>query len=573
VIGLPVISLDIVRDTIQNFAIIATLVLLYNFIPDSIISRSKLIFSLCVGGIFGLAAAISIPALWQATGNSVLGFNVILVPLAGFTGGPVSAVVAAIIFLLGSASASSGSLVSTDILIVVVSGILLGTLLHTGRSWKQFPRSFIVQLFILGIGVALIESYSYVLSVALRPALVPLSYFSSILSIIPFVVFSIGGTILLGAIVGFIDRKKQAERELNEHKDHLELLVQERTAELRQANSLQKATIEATADGIVVMDNDGTIREYNQRAAQILNLPLHSSRDTENYGACTDHLVAFLSDPDEFLKLITPLSASAKQIVTTNLTFTNGRIYELYVHPQQIDDHIIGRVWSFHDITEQRHAEEAIAAANNKLVLLSNITRHDILNQMTGLLLHLELLDEENRDPGASAHISTMRKSLDVIREQLEFTRDYQDLGLKKPEWQDIGLVFTWAAESFSGKNIVFSCETDHVEILADSMLGQVFYNLIDNSLRHGERVSEIRLSVKKDDPVLFLMYEDNGTGVLPEEKEKIFQKGFGKHTGLGMFLIKEILSITGITIRETGTWQQGVRFEIRIPPGKFRFP
>ncbi len=572
-IGLPVISLDIVRDTIQNFAIIATLVLLYNFIPDSIISRSKLIFSLCVGGIFGLAAAISIPALWQATGNSVLGFNVILVPLAGFTGGPVSAVVAAIIFLLGSASASSGSLVSTDILIVVVSGILLGTLLHTGRSWKQFPRSFIVQLFILGIGVALIESYSYVLSVALRPALVPLSYFSSILSIIPFVVFSIGGTILLGAIVGFIDRKKQAERELNEHKDHLELLVQERTAELRQANSLQKATIEATADGIVVMDNDGTIREYNQRAAQILNLPLHSSRDTENYGACTDHLVAFLSDPDEFLKLITPLSASAKQIVTTNLTFTNGRIYELYVHPQQIDDHIIGRVWSFHDITEQRHAEEAIAAANNKLVLLSNITRHDILNQMTGLLLHLELLDEENRDPGASAHISTMRKSLDVIREQLEFTRDYQDLGLKKPEWQDIGLVFTWAAESFSGKNIVFSCETDHVEILADSMLGQVFYNLIDNSLRHGERVSEIRLSVKKDDPVLFLMYEDNGTGVLPEEKEKIFQKGFGKHTGLGMFLIKEILSITGITIRETGTWQQGVRFEIRIPPGKFRFP
>jgi sensor histidine kinase regulating citrate/malate metabolism len=70
----------------------------------------------------------------------------------------------------------------------------------------------------------------------------------------------------------------------------------------------------------------------------------------------------------------------------------------------------------------------------------------------------------------------------------------------------------------------------------------------------------------------MFLIYEDNGTGVLPEEKEKIFQKGFGKHTGLGMFLIKEILSITGITIRETGTWHQGARFEIRIPPGKFRF-
>jgi signal transduction histidine kinase len=485
----------------------------------------------------------------------------------------VSAIVAAIIFLLGSASASSGSLASTDILIVVVSGILLGAILHAGRSWKHFPTSYGIQLFILGLGVALIESYSYALSIALRPALVPLSYFSSILSIIPFIVFSIGGTILLGSIVRFIDRKKQAERELHDHKDHLEMLVQERTAELRQANSLQKATIEATADGIVVMDKDGTIRAYNQRAAQILNLPAHSPRDTEAYGACTDHLVAFLSDPDEFLRLITPLSDSAEKIVTTNLTFTNGRIYELYVHPQRLGDRIIGRVWSFHDITDQRHAEEALAAANNKLVLLSNITRHDILNQITGLLLHLELLDHENHDPGASAHISTIKKSLDVIREQLEFTRDYQDLGLKKPEWQDAGAAFNRAAESFSGKNIVFSCETNHVEILADSMLGQVFYNLIDNSLRHGERVSDIRLSVKKDEPDLILIYEDNGTGVLPEEKEKIFLKGFGKHTGLGMFLIREILSITGITIRETGTWQQGARFEIRVASGKFRFP
>jgi signal transduction histidine kinase len=573
VIELPVISLDIVREAIQNFAIIATLVLLYNFIPDFIISRSKLIYSLCVGGTFGLAAAISIPALWQATGNPVLGFNVILVPLAGFIGGPVSAVVAAIIFLLGSASASSGSLASTDILIVVVSGILLGAILHAGRSWKHFPASYGIQLFILGMGVALIECYSYALSVALRPSLVPLSFFSSILSIIPFVVFSIGGTIFLGYIVGFIDRKKQAERELRDHKDHLELLVQERTAELRQANSLQKATIEATADGIVVMDMEGTIRAYNQRAAQILNLPVLSPRDAEEYGTCTDHLVAFLSNPDEFLRLITPLSDSAEKIVTTNLTFTNGRIYELYVHPQRLGDRIIGRVWSFHDITEQRHAEEALAAANNKLVLLSNITRHDILNQMTGLYLHLELLDRENHTADDSTYISTMRKSLDVIREQLEFTRDYQDLGLKKPEWQDAGAAFTRAAGSFSGKNSVFSCETQHVEILADSMLGQVFYNLIDNSLRHGERVSEIRLSVKKADPDLFLIYEDNGTGVLPEEKEKIFLKGFGKHTGLGMFLIKEILSITGISIRETGTWQQGAKFEIRVPSGKFRFP
>jgi signal transduction histidine kinase len=59
---------------------------------------------------------------------------------------------------------------------------------------------------------------------------------------------------------------------------------------------------------------------------------------------------------------------------------------------------------------------------------------------------------------------------------------------------------------------------------------------------------------------------------VAPEEKDKIFLKGFGKHTGLGMFLIREILSITGMTIRETGTPGTGVRFEIRIPAGAFKF-
>jgi signal transduction histidine kinase len=571
-IDLSFITIDLVRVSLQNFTIIATLVLLYNFIPDRFRSQPGLAFSLCVGGIFGLAAAISIPSLWQATGDPILGFNVILVPLAGFTGGPVSAAVAAIIFLLGSATVSTGSLLSTDILIVVMSGILLGALFYYGRSWKRFPTSSVIQLFLLGTGVALIESYSFVLSVAVGTSPVPLSYFSSVLSIIPFVVFSIGGTILLGSIIGFIDRKKQAETELHEYKDHLEGLVKERTAELMQANSLQKATIESTADGIVVMDRDGIILMYNQKAAHILNLP--ASREGEpqdTFGLITDHLVALLSNPDEFLRLVAPLPDSAEQIATTNLTFTNGRIFELYVQPQRIGDHIVGRVWSFHDITRQRQADEAVTAANNKLVLLSTITRHDILNQMTALLFHLELLDKDNRDPGASAHISTMEKILGLIREQLEFTRDYPDLGLKKPEWQDAGTVFTKAAGSFAGRNISFSGEIGHVEIFCDPMFGQVFYNLIDNSLRHGKRVSEIRLSIKKEDSDLLLVYEDNGTGVLPEEKEKIFLKGFGKHTGLGMFLIKEILSITGLAIRENGIYLQGARFEIRVPAGKFR--
>jgi signal transduction histidine kinase len=64
---------------------------------------------------------------------------------------------------------------------------------------------------------------------------------------------------------------------------------------------------------------------------------------------------------------------------------------------------------------------------------------------------------------------------------------------------------------------------------------------------------------------------EDNGIGIPPGEKEKIFEKGIGKNTGLGLFLAKEILSITGITIRENGTPGKGAMFEITVPKGMYR--
>jgi len=557
---------------VQNFAIIAALILLYYFIPDSIRSRSQLVYSLCVALVFGVTAVISIPALWQDSGGSVIGFNVILVPLAAVVGGPVSAVFVASVLLAASAT-STGSLATSDFL-TVMCGILLGTVFYSGQSWIRLPGQHSVRLLLLGIGVALIELVVPVFLSGRQPTGGVPPDSAGILTLIPFIIISCVGTVLLGSIIWFIDRKKQAEQELLDHKNHLEAVVNERTFELRQANSLQKATFESTADGIVVVDREGVIRAYNRKAAGILNLPVQPPTEAPGAEIFTGQVSPLLEDPAGFLTRVTPLSESAEQVVTPDLRFKTGRIYEVFVHPQRIGDQTIGRVFSFHDITDQRLAEEAIEAANNKLMLLSALTRHDIFNQITALGAYLDLLEMDNRDPKASTHITAMKKSLEVIRFQLEFARDYQDLGQKKPEWKSVESTFAQAAESYAGEKIRLRCETGPVRIFTDPMIGQVFYNLIDNSLRHGgTQISSIRLSVRQGDPDLLLVYEDDGAGVLPEEKEKIFLKGFGKHTGLGMFLIKEILSITGITIRETGTYGNGARFEIRVPAGKFRFP
>lgn len=113
----------------------------------------------------------------------------------------------------------------------------------------------------------------------------------------------------------------------------------------------------------------------------------------------------------------------------------------------------------------------------------------------------------------------------------------------------------------------------DKIEIFADPMLEKVFYNLVENSNRHGEHVSCIQISYTKDGDNLIIIYSDDGVGVPYKEKSKLFRRGYGKNTGLGLFLIREILGITNITIEENGEPGKGVQFVMTVPHDFFRFP
>jgi PAS domain S-box-containing protein len=566
---IPQISPYLLRAVIQNFTIIATLILLYNFVPETLLNRSRLVHALSVGGIFGLAAVLSIPLLWENAETATLGFNIILVPLAGFIGGPVSTVFVAVVLLAGSIV--SGGSVSAQEIVTVTGGVFAGAVFHYFRRFPGFPRSYVVQYLLLGTGVFLAELSGFLITLlqtptpSQAPAGLP-----AIFDIIPFFLASIAGTMILGGIITFIDRRKQAEREVREQKGQLEVEVAERTADLRKAISLQNAAFEATADAIIVFDSTGEIRAYNRKALRFLGVDTAQKQD---FSIVTFKQAAndLLLNPYEVFRMIDAPPESAGRVVAQDISFKDGRICELFVQPQRLGDQVVGRVFSFHDITDQRRAEEAIRAANNKLILLSDINRHDILNQMTIVSGYLELFKDKEWDSVDRGRLEIMRKSLEVMRLQTEFTRDYQDLGLQKPVWVNIQDSFGKALESFTSK-ASFHCSTGTLEIFCDPLIERVFYNLIDNSLRHGERTTEVRLTSETAGPDLLLVYEDNGVGVPPEEKEKIFDKGFGKHTGLGMFLIREILSITGMQIRETGVFGHGVRFEIRIPAGRFRF-
>jgi signal transduction histidine kinase len=118
---------------------------------------------------------------------------------------------------------------------------------------------------------------------------------------------------------------------------------------------------------------------------------------------------------------------------------------------------------------------------------------------------------------------------------------------------------------------VIIKCSVGGLELYADPLLERVFYNLADNAMRYGKTITEIRVRFEEKDGSLILFWEDNGIGIPASDKNAIFNRGFGKNTGLGLFLVREILSITGMTITETGVPGHGTRFEIAVPAGAYR--
>ncbi len=219
------------------------------------------------------------------------------------------------------------------------------------------------------------------------------------------------------------------------------------------------------------------------------------------------------------------------------------------------------------DMTGRKQAEEALHRANEKLNLLNSITRHDVANQLTIVLGYTQLSQHTRPDPVIAGFLAKIEKAVSMIQRQIEFTRTYQELGVETPAWYRIRDVVK-AAEP---QNLAVTYSCGSYEIFADPMLEKVFFNLFDNAVRHGQRVTAITVRCGIEGEEMVITVQDNGIGIPLDVKQKIFEKGYGKNTGFGLFLAREILAITGIFIHETGTHGKGARFEITVPKGAYR--
>jgi len=212
-----------------------------------------------------------------------------------------------------------------------------------------------------------------------------------------------------------------------------------------------------------------------------------------------------------------------------------------------------------------------IAFLEKKLNLVGSVTRHDVLNQLTAIAGYNELLGMMIEDEKMRSFLSKETQAVEKIRRQFQFAKDYQNLAAESPRWQNLDNILRRVRELVDLKAVRILSETGNTDVYADPLFEKVFIHLFENTLRHGTTATEIRISLHPEGESLQLIVEDNGTGIPPEDKEKVFERGYGKGTGWGLFLVREILAVTGATIIENGESGKGARFLIRFPRGTFR--
>jgi len=223
------------------------------------------------------------------------------------------------------------------------------------------------------------------------------------------------------------------------------------------------------------------------------------------------------------------------------------------------------------DIHERKRVEDALRHATQQIILLNSITRHDILNGITNLRLSLELIKEEPLSEKLLHFVEQQEKTIAQIQHQINFTRYYQNIGVRPPKWKDIGERFSSATASIPLGSITITADVKNIEVFSDDLIERVFSNMIENTLEHGMKATSIRFYAKEQGKDLVLVYEDDGVGIPPEEKEFIFEHTRRGRISYGLFFAREVLAITGLSMQETGEPGKGVRFEILVPEGLFR--
>jgi PAS domain S-box-containing protein len=329
---------------------------------------------------------------------------------------------------------------------------------------------------------------------------------------------------------------------------------------------------ESMTDAFATVDMTGTIKEYNPAFREMLGYS-----DEELHGfTFQDITPGKWHDTETRILKEQVLPHGHSEFFEKEYRRCDGTIFPVELRVFLIRDDTgqpAGMGAVIRDITERKQAELALDAARRKLNVLSTITNQDIQSAAFSLSAYLELTKKEDIDGNVQEYLDKESAIVGNITKSLNFARDFQELGMMPPRWQNVEEGFIFAISHLDFLAISRTITLDNLEVYADTLFEKALFHLMQNTLTHGTGATGVRIGYQVIEGGLRLAIEDNGTGIPPDEKERIFERGYGKGDGFGLFLVREILSVTGMSIRESGEPGNGARFEITVPSDAYRFP
>jgi PAS domain S-box-containing protein len=358
----------------------------------------------------------------------------------------------------------------------------------------------------------------------------------------------------------------------------IERLEQSHT-DLRDSEEKFRSFVRESADGYMLLGSQGQILEWNRANERITGIARNEALGTPFIEIQIRLLIPEHRTSDYINRV---RQASASIIATGNFSHYyqpreigivrpdgTRRTIQQIAFPIRISGDLMFGIIN-RDITDSKLTENALQQARRKLNSLNMVIFQDLRNAIFALEGYHALAEQVIPGEEGRKFLEREDRILKQIDKSLNYAKNYQDLGMSPPRWQDVNQVFLFALSHLDTLMITQTIRLDDLEIFADPLMEKVFLNLLENSFRQGSGVTAISLTYRKPETGLELVLEDNGRGIPAETKETIFEYGYGE--GLGLFLVREILSITGMTIREAGIERQGALFIITVPDGMYRF-
>jgi signal transduction histidine kinase len=399
---------------------------------------------------------------------------------------------------------------------------------------------------------------------------------------------------LSASLIAFFARGHREQ--INEVRELGNALTQ-RNVMLEASQAELHGVLGATADGILAVDKQGKVLFTNRRFAELWRIP-QGLLDRKDDQAMLGHVEAQVKDPEAFVNRVMSLYES-EAVDTDWIEFKDGRTFERYTEPLMQNGVLIGRVWSFSDITERRRAEAEVAAlnasleervrsrtaeleaANRELESFSYTISHDLrapLRSMAGFggLLKENLgsgLDEESRDYLERIVASSQRMSR-LIDGVLEYSRLGKSELVRRPV--DLDAMLHEIAGELRERYPATQVSLQPLgEAVADAtMLRQIFLNLMDNACKYSSRTPAPRVGVgmERGEHGVEYFVRDNGSGFDMQHADHLFSLFTRLHndpgiesTGAGLAIVKRLVERHGGSISATAAPGQGATFRFRI--------